>query len=139
MQVENVLLSLLTIVILLICLVAACAVAYFVRVSRSTPAPKRNSNSDTILSKLQDEVTELSLSVEALRTSVKRLGSRTYMQDRREREAKQPDGGAPPPGASKAEKLRYYKMAGKIGADFARAQQQFEMPAEAPELTNNGE
>jgi hypothetical protein len=133
-----VLLCLLGTVFLLMLLVALYASVRWMRGSASTRRPKPSSSTAPIqTSDLEARVAQMAAdqaalfsTLEKLTTTIKRLSSRAGMQDRRERSKEErefADQASPPPvGASKTELLRHYGMAGKIGPDFARAQQQYE-------------
>lgn len=128
--------SLLTMLITSLCLIASCVLALCWRVFRSTRAPKpprsppRTPDSEhpslARLETLAADQAELFSAVGKLSTTVKRLSSRAGMQDFREKE-RGDSNSAPPVGASKTELLRHYGMAGKVGPEFARAQQQLEL------------
>jgi hypothetical protein len=76
------------------------------------------------LSDLEADQVALSSTQEKLCTTVKRLTSRAGMREHRERE--NDSSSDPPVGTSKAELLRHYGMAGKVGPEFARAQMEME-------------
>jgi hypothetical protein len=69
---------------------------------------------------------------EKMAVTVKRLSSRAGMRDVRDRQAT----AAPPEGTSKADLYRHYGFAGKVGPDFARAQQEFELRNAQADRTN---
>lgn len=116
----------------LICSLAGYAVAVWKRDSASTPRrksaapPEETPTSDirTALAQVQVDQAALFSTLEKLTTTVKRLSSRNGMRElRSERETTE----APPLGASKADLLRHYGMRGKVGPEFARAQQEMEL------------
>lgn len=78
------------------------------------------------LQSLEADQVALSSTLEKLCTSVKRLTSRAGMQDLRSRREESTEA-TPPVGASKADLLRHYGMAGKVGPAFAAAQQELEL------------
>lgn len=106
--------------------VAALVAAFWTRVSASTRPPKRPESPPPIpnsaLASLQADQAELYSQFEKMAVTVKRLSSRHAMRDRRD---SPPD--APPVGTSKADLLRHYGMSGKVGPEFARAQQELEL------------
>lgn len=112
-------------------LVAVSVSVHFWRGSASTRSAKRPSSPpETPSSQLQSELASLREDVGSLfstleknSTTLKRLSSRAGMRETRERQA---SASAPPVGAPKAELLRHYGMSGKVGPEFARAQQQLE-------------
>jgi len=132
----DVLLLLLNTGITLTLLVAYCVAAVLRRDSRSTRPPKQprsppptqlsENPSDLDLAKLAIDQAELFSTLGKLTTTVKRLSSRQGMQDSRARK-ENGSNSDPPVGTSKAELLRHYGMSGKVGPEFARAQQQFEL------------
>lgn len=104
------------------------ALGSWVAGSRSTPSPKSQDEPSTPISDahyaaLRAEMAELYSTLEKLTTTVTRISSRHGMRALREKET----GSAPPVGTPKAELLRHYGMSGKVGPEFARAQQQLEL------------
>lgn len=96
------------------------------RKQKSTPEPS-TPISDANYAKVQAEMAELYVTLEKLTTTVKRSSSRHAMQDRRERETGRGTLDSFPIGTPKATLLRAVGMSGKLGPDFARAQQQLEL------------
>lgn len=127
---ESELLSLLGIVILLKLALVTCVAVLWRRVSRSTasPNPPPLPGAGELARRMQEleaDQVALSSNLEKVATTAKRLTSRAGMRDLREkRGASRSD--PPPIGTSKAELLRYYGMSGKVGPEFARAQQELE-------------
>jgi hypothetical protein len=111
-------------------LVASSAGLAFWLASRSTQAKKRSPSptliapSESHLARIETDQAELFSTLEKLNHTVKRLSSRQGMRDVRDQ---QQSSAEPPIGTSKAELLRHYGMSGKVGPDFARAQQQLEL------------
>jgi len=107
-----------------ICFSALCASACWIAVLRcsqmvrSLRALIATPPSETKLAALSADQAELFSTLEKLTTTVKRLSSRSGMQQLRER-----DPGPPPPGASKAEVRRYYGFT-HDGPEFAKHQLQ---------------
>jgi hypothetical protein len=110
--------------------VAAAWKLVFRSIPRGKPpaSPTPTPPSESHLARVEADQAELFSTLEKLTTTVKRLSSRQGMRDVRERQS----GEAPPQGTSKADLLRYYGMAGKVGPDFARAQMSFEMDSIRP-------
>jgi uncharacterized protein YlxW (UPF0749 family) len=98
------------------------------RRTKSEPEDSPSQDLRSALASLQADQAELYATLEKLTTTVKRLSSRAGMQELREqRNGHESSGRAsgqnpPPTGAPKAELLRYYGMAGKVGPQFAQAQ-----------------
>lgn len=110
---------------------ALCAVAVWrtgsraSRRTRSQPSePQAPSSLDSRLAQLEADQAALYSTLEKLTTTVKRLSSRSGMRELREN--RQSELTTPPPGTAKADLLRHYGMAGKVGPDFHRAQQELE-------------
>jgi len=115
--------------ILSLCLAVGC-VMYALRLgSRFTHLQKwarkqvASPPSDAKLIELAVDQASLSSTVQSLATTIKRLSSRSGMQDIRERRSQS---GPPPPGASKRELREYYGISGVSGPDQARRQQEGE-------------
>jgi hypothetical protein len=112
------------------CWLAGSALVAWVLVSRSTRQRKRPESppptppSEGHLARLEADQAELFSTLEKLSTTVKRLSSRAGMQDVRARSGRDEP---PPVGTDKATLLRHYGMSGKIGPEFARAQQDIEL------------
>lgn len=131
-----------TLMLSLLSLVIAACVRWS-RGSPSTPTPKRKASPEATLTSetpaalaaVQADQAVLFSTLEKLTTTMKRLSSRAGMRELREKEQADSNS-APPPGASKAEVLRFYKMAGKVGPEFARAQQELELSRGNNERTN---
>jgi hypothetical protein len=121
--------------------VAACA--RWVLGSRSTPtrkpkpSPEATPTSEThaALAAVQADQAVLFSTLEKLTTTIKRLSSRAGMREIRERE-QEDSNSAPPVGATKAELLRHYGLAGKVGPAFAQAQLELEHRRPPTERTN---
>ena len=107
---------------------AACVVAFWRGVSRSTPKPTRkasleatpNSPPDSVqaqIAALQTDQASLFSTLEKLTTTVKRLSSRNGMRELREEPA-----GPPPVGTPKSELRKFYGIDGKTGAEQAALQ-----------------
>lgn len=129
---DSVLLWLLAMTIALLFLVVGCVVAFSSRGSASTRRKKSEPEqpptqiSAAAMAQMAADQAELFSTLEKLTTTVKRLSSRQGMRDIREREAE--SSASPPPiGTSKADLLRHYGMHGKVGPEFARAQQELEL------------
>jgi len=111
---------------------ATCARNYLRRDSRSTTRSKapdlpveNTTDLKRRLAALEADQVDLSASLEKTHTTLKRLTSRAGMQELRAR--RRESSPAPPIGTDKASLLRHYGMAGKVGPEFARAQQQLEL------------
>jgi len=116
--VEKLLLFSLAMSITSVLLTAGCVVACSRLASRCIRAQNRAPPSHATLSRLEADQVALSSSLESIAMTVKRMASRKAMQDFRQGASEN----APPPGAPKAEVLRHYKLAGKTGPEFAKAQ-----------------
>lgn len=131
MTVQNALLFLLAIATTSTCWLAISARRSSTPDSRSTRSPKapdlpESSTLAEVLRRLQDleaDQVALSSTLEKLCTTTKRLTSRAGMREHRSNDL---ESSPPPVGASKADLLRHYGMSGKIGPEFARAQQELE-------------
>jgi len=97
------------------------AVGFLTAVSRSTrrasspPPPPQTRISLQAFEELREEVTSLSLGLEGLRKSVKKLNGYKAVEKFREREASE----APPLGTSKAQLRQHYGLAGKSHREIA--------------------
>lgn len=142
-MVEYALLCLLITLTLSIASVAAAVVVRWkpgsasTRTPKPTPSPETTQTSVTpaALAAMQADQVALFSTLEKLTTSMKRLSSRSGMRELRERE-EAGSNSDPPAGTSKAELLRHYGMAGKVGPAFAEAQQQLEFRRSNNERTN---
>lgn len=110
--------------------VASCVLAFSrwgSASTRRTRAPRSDEPTPTSgqLAQLQADQVELFSALEKITRSVNRLNSRAGMREKREHD--QDERAEPPRGTPKAELLRHYGMSGKVGPDFARAQQQLEI------------
>jgi len=134
---KNVLLWSLVTVISLLCMVAGCAIAYWVGASRSTPSRKSKPATESTptsavdLANIQADQAALFSTLEKLTTTVKRLSSRAGMEDvRARRKGETSDhstSGTPPPqGTNKADLWRYYMPGATAGPEFAKRQQLIE-------------
>lgn len=131
-MVDFVLLCLLCIATLSSLSAVVFAVVALRRVSAATALMKRQLSQEptvpsltaSAIAEMQTDQAALFSTLESLTTTVKRLSSRAGMRDLR---ARAQESEAPPVGAGKAELLRHYGMAGKVGPDFARAQQALEL------------
>ncbi len=126
------------ILILSISLAASCVLVCWRWASASTRRAKRPESEPLTpisgrLERLEADQVALSSALESISITMKRLSSRTAVQEHRAR-AKGERSEAPPLGTPKAELLRHYGMAGKIGPEFARAQMEIERSK--PERSN---
>lgn len=94
--------------------VAGFAVAYLRAVSPSTharkssPTPAPTPASDGRLAKLEQEMAELQSTLASLTTTLRRISSREWKKDQRERAAADQTTAPPPHGASKAQLRAFY-------------------------------
>lgn len=107
-------------------------------VSRSTPREKAPESPELAeirrqLESLQADQVGLSSNLEKVCTTAKRLTARAGMREHRESMG---SSSPPPIGTPKAELLRHYGMSGKVGPEFARAQQELELQLEQKRRTN---
>lgn len=101
--------------ILSICLAVGSVVVCSRLASRVTRALSRRPPSESTLAKLATDQAELSSSVQSLATTVKRMSSRSAIQERRSApDANEP----PPPGAPKAALRAHFGL--KTPSDFVR-------------------
>lgn len=87
---------------------------------RKPPPSELTTPTSGRLDRIEADQVELSSNLEKVLVTMKRLNSRAAVQDHRARQNGELS--APPRGTSKAELLRYYGMAGKVGPAFAQAQ-----------------
>lgn len=112
-----------------LCLLAGCALGYWLVGSRAIrrktpPAEPPIQLSDAHYASLRAEMAELYSTLEKLTTAVTRIGGRKAKQEQRERDRAADS--EPPAGTSKADLFRHYGLSGKVGPDFHRAAQALE-------------
>lgn len=129
LTVGSALLCLLTIGMLSIWWLAARVRRLSKLVSAATHSEKAPARWESRLQELEADQVSLSSSYEKVARELKRLNSRAGMREFRA-ESTQAELPIPPVGTSKADLLRHYGMAGKVGPDFARAQMQREISKE---------